>query len=191
MREGETPEFLYTIYSGWAVWFVQKPDGRRLIMAFLIPGDVIGVESLCLPGMPLPFSVKSMTPVSLCQFKLTDLFALLDEREEQKTEVHAQARNYLETTSRRLFDLARRSAVGRMAQMLLELYYRLQHRGMVVDGRFTFPARQEDMADALGITPAHVNRTLVDLRRRDLIQFARDEMRIVDLPALQRIAEEE
>ena len=78
-----------------------------------------------------------------------------------------------------------------MAQLLLEIHSRLQKRGMTVEGRFVFPARQEHIADALGITPAHVNRTLVDLRKRNLIQFARDEMRIVDLPALEQIAEEE
>ena len=191
MRENEVPEFIYTIFSGWAFRYVQKTDGRRLILAFLVPGDLISVETLCLPGMPLPFSVKTLTPASLCQFKLTDLLRLLDERDGQKTEVHLNARNYIQTMNRRLFDLGRRSAAGRMAQLLLELHSRLQQRGMTMDGRFNFPIRQEHIADALGITPAHVNRTLVDLRQRGLVQFARDEMQVVDLSRLREIAEEE
>lgn len=46
------------------------------------------------------------------------------------------------------------------------------------------------LAYALSLTPAHVNRTLVDLRKRALIEFVRDEMRLLDQPALREIAEE-
>ena len=191
MREDEVPEFIYTIFSGWAFRYVQRPDGRRLILEFLVPGDLIPVESLCLPRMPLPFSVKTLTPVALCQFKLDDLLVLLNEDEEQQNEIHRHACNYIRTMNRRLFDVGRRSAAGRMAQLLLELHSRLQQRGMTKDGRFNFPVRQEHIADALGITPAHVNRTLVDLRKRGLIECAKDEMRLLDLSTLREMAEEE
>jgi CRP-like cAMP-binding protein len=91
----------------------------------------------------------------------------------------------------RLADIGRRSALGRVAHLLLELESRLKGKRMSHDGRFVFPARQEHLADSVGLTTVYVNRTLDRLRRLDVIEYDRDHMTIVNSERLRTIAEEE
>lgn len=91
----------------------------------------------------------------------------------------------------RLSDIGRRSALGRVAHLLLELEDRLRDRRMSHNGRFVFPARQEHLADSVGLTTVYVNRTLDRLRRLEVIAYDRDHMTILNLERLRAIAEEE
>ena len=59
VRQGETPSFVYTLYSGWAFGFVVLADGRRQILSFFIPGDILVPDTMMAPGVGLPFAVKS------------------------------------------------------------------------------------------------------------------------------------
>ncbi len=95
----------------------------------------------------------------------------------------------VESVSQRLVDVGRRSALGRIAQFILQLELRLRSRQMSVDGSFDFPVRQEHMADALGLTTVYVNRTLDRLRRLEIIQFNRNRMTVRNFEALRDIAE--
>lgn len=191
MRENKVPDHGYTIFCGWAHCFLELSGGRRQILSFLIPGDFIPLESLCFPGAPLPYAVKALTAVSLCKFPLSDMLRLLDRTDEQRSEFRAALQTHCAAMSRKLADMGRRSAAGRLASLILETEMRLKKRKLVRNGEFDFPPRQEDIADALGLTPVHVNRTLMDLRRRGLIDFGREKIRILDLDALRQIAEEE
>jgi CRP-like cAMP-binding protein len=74
--------------------------------------------------------------------------------------------------------------------LLLELEARLERRGLVKDGTFEFPVRQQHLADALGLTTAYVNRTLVYLRKNNLIAIDRRQLRIIDRKGLAEVAEE-
>jgi CRP-like cAMP-binding protein len=93
--------------------------------------------------------------------------------------------------NRRLVDIGRRSAIGRVAQLILEIEDRLGERDQVRDGAFHFPMRQEHMADALGLTTVYVNRTLDRLRKEGVIDFKRDRMKIINRALLLQTAEEE
>ena len=191
MRAGERAEDIYTIFSGWAVRFIVLSNGSRQILSFLIPGDLVPLEILFCPGTAVPFSVKSITPISLCKFRLSDMKKMLFQTEEQMAETCTVLHQYTVATNNRLCDVGRRNAAGRLAQLLLGIEARLKSRNLTRNGTFEFPPRQEDIADALGLTPVHVNRTLMDLRRRKIIEFGRDQMKLLDYNALRNIAEGE
>jgi CRP-like cAMP-binding protein len=90
-----------------------------------------------------------------------------------------------------MMDLGRRSAIGRVSQLLVEIERRLGERGGVQGNQFYFPVRQEHLADALGLTAVYVNRTLDRLRKDGIIEFERDRMQIMDHVTLRKIADEE
>jgi Crp-like helix-turn-helix protein len=100
-------------------------------------------------------------------------------------------RRHCAAMNRRLVDIGRRSAIGRVAQLILEIEDRLGERDQVRDGAFHFPMRQEHMADALGLTTVYVNRTLDRLRKEGVIDFKRDRMKIINRALLLQTAEEE
>ncbi len=90
---------------------------------------------------------------------------------------------------RRAASLGRRSARGRLAHLICELHERTIAAGIDANGSYLLPATQDDMADILGLTNVHVNRTLKALRNEGLIRLEGRCLTILDLPALARIAD--
>ncbi len=191
LREGEKPLQSYTLYSGWAFGYKQLADGRRQILSFLLPGDSVILENLYFPNLPLPYSVKTLTAIAVCTFTLGDMMRLANAQGAQSQRLSDEMYKHMGSLNQRLIDIGRKSAMGRLAQLILDLEMRLRHRGLSADGQIEFPAKQEHLADALGLTTVYVNRTLDRLRKLDLIDFKRNWMVIKDFEALSRIAENE
>jgi CRP-like cAMP-binding protein len=85
-------------------------------------------------------------------------------------------------------NLGQRSAYERLAHLLVELYIRLAAVGRAQEGRCDFPLTQNDLADATGLTAVHVNRTLQELRRDELIELDRKQLRILDLKRMMDVS---
>lgn len=84
--------------------------------------------------------------------------------------------------------LGRRRASPRMAHMFCELHIRLGIVGLSTDQGFDLPLTQDELADCLGLTAVHVNRTLKELRERDLVEFRGGRVIINDLAGLRELA---
>jgi CRP-like cAMP-binding protein len=191
LHEGQPLTQSFTLYSGWAFNFRQFGDGRRQILSFLLPGDQVVFEGLFFPNRPAPYSVKSLTAVSLCVFSISDMIGLTKATDAQIEHLSGAAWKHADAASRRMMDLGHRSAIGRVSQILVDIERRLAERGGVQDNQFHFPVRQDHLADALGLTSVYVNRTLDRLRKDGIIEFERDRMKIMDPETLRKIADEE
>jgi CRP-like cAMP-binding protein len=88
-----------------------------------------------------------------------------------------------------IFRLGRLDAVGRVAHLLTEIYFRLAAVGRAGDMSFPLALTQQDLGEACGLTSVHVNRTLRRLREEGLADFSRGKVTIMDLPRLSRVAE--
>jgi CRP-like cAMP-binding protein len=88
----------------------------------------------------------------------------------------------------RIVALGRRSARGRVAYLLCELVWRQQAVGLAEDHAIRLPLTQAELADALGLTPVHVNRILQGFRRDNLITLAHYRLTLLDFERLQQIA---
>ena len=85
--------------------------------------------------------------------------------------------------------LGKRSAISRMAHLFFELYVRLDVVGQTRGDSYDFPLTQRELSECLGLTSVHANRTLQELRRRDLIALENREVSILDRSGLERVAE--
>src|SRR5262249_52391580 len=151
------------ICKGWAISFAQLADGRRQILAVLLPGDLFSVTSLFEPS--LQFSVQTLTEVVYCRYNRGDLNAkLATEADLQEAAARLTISERRETDAL-LIDLGRRTAEQRIARLVLRLIDRLEARGVNCSHGFGFPLRQQHIADITGLTPVHVNRTLGAFRR--------------------------
>src|SRR5690606_20024995 len=83
-----------------------------------------------------------------------------------------------------LVSIGKRSAIERTAHLLCEICMRLSVVGQSHDARFALPLTQSELADALGLSTVHVNRTLQELRRKGLIVFQGGVVEILDFKAL-------
>ena len=186
---GKLLETAMTLREGWACRFKLLPDGRRHILSFLIPGDAVLLENLLAPRFVPPYAVKALTPVSVCLFELGDYCRISTSSPEQRARLDSYTQQWGTHVSRRQVDLGRRSATGRVAQLLLELESRLAERQLVDEDGFPFPLGQREISDATGVTTAHVNRVLSQLREAGVIETGRKRLGIRDRARLRELGE--
>jgi CRP-like cAMP-binding protein len=181
------PRFLV---GGWACRQRVLPDGRRQIFSLLSPGDSIGLAFSPRPvAMVDVFALTRVTLVS-ADALLVDPIDEIGPPQPVFADIINRALGLDEAL---LLDhvvrLGRHTAYERMAHLLLELRWRLSMIGQVDAYRFTMPLTQEILADVLGLSIVHVNRTLQQLRRERLIELAGSQVTLLEPGALIDIAD--
>ena len=161
--EGRDPGPARAIVSGWAARVRLLFDGRRQFVSFLLPGDLVGVSHQ--PDPIAPSTIVALTDLSVALLPppasapgLADAYAMSVALEE----AHLIAQ---------ITRLGRLNALERIGDLLLELSERLTLAGIGGDDGFAMPLTQEMLADALGLTPVHVNRMLQLARREGDIEW--------------------
>lgn len=178
IAEGHAIRGPQLILQGWAARVRQLADGRRQIISFLLPGDLIG---LCdQPEAIATSTIVSLTDMQLCVPPKRGSHPSLDKA---YTISRAFEEAYLVAQVTRLGQL---DAYERLADLLLELLERLQLAGIAPEERFTLPMTQEMIADTLGLTSVHINRTLQTMRRENSIVLKNRELRFADADTLRR-----
>ena len=182
-RHGAPPFFML---SGWACLAREFDDGRRQVVAFLLPGDAVGFDLLTRSRVST--KVSALTPVKIQRVRSSMLSeitgctglnrALAVASDQQQTRVINQVAR-----------LGRQTAYERCAHLLLELHARLAEIGEAYGDSFRLPLKQEVLADALGLSLVHVNRTLQQLRRDGLVEVHGGSAVLRDREALAELCE--
>jgi CRP-like cAMP-binding protein len=187
ITEGQPVERFHTLFEGWAFRFQSLPDGRRQVLSFLLPGDPIGLQANM--EAAAGHGVETITPVVLCAFARSTISDICREHAGLSWDLAWLAAHGERLVDEQLVSVGQRSATERMAALLVHLFKRAQIAGLVHENTLVFPPRQALLADALGLSVVHVNRTLQQLRRRQLLSLERGVLRIGDLKALRRVAQ--
>jgi CRP-like cAMP-binding protein len=187
IRAGDDSPELYTLYSGWAFRFKTLPDGRRQILNFLLPGDLIGLQAAMFDAAL--HGIEALTEVQLCVLprrKVWALFGQLPGLAFDVTWLGAREEGFVDEN---LTSVGRRSAVERVAALIVTLYKRAKALGLVVDESFAFPLTQQHIADALGLSLVHTNKTLARLRRMGMFTRTNGTMTLTNPRVLARVAQ--
>jgi CRP/FNR family transcriptional regulator, anaerobic regulatory protein len=174
----EWSEFVPVICAGWSVSSVALPDGRRQILSFLLPGDVVSTAFLF--GTLSGRHVEAVTEVTYRKFKRSDLRALLFENPDLFDRISKTWIEERVQADQLALDLGRRSASERIARQILNLADRLTKRGMMCGQTMEFPLRQRHIADATGLTPVHVSKVLGEFQRAKLIEISSRSLTILN-----------
>jgi CRP-like cAMP-binding protein len=183
----EWSEFVPIICSGWAMSSVALPDGRRQIISFLLPGDIVSAGSLLSPLSGQ--SVEAITEVTYRKFKRDEVKELLFGRSDLLEKLFALWNEAKARSDQLALDLGRRRAEERIARLILRLADKVAKRSMVRTQTFDFPLRQRHIADATGLTPVHVSKVLGELQRAGLIEINCRTLTILNGTELQRVAD--
>jgi CRP/FNR family transcriptional regulator len=186
MTEGDSNPPLYTVTRGWATRFKSLQDGRRQILSFILPGDVIGFQAQFFDSAVT--SVEAVTDVSLCVVPYQDVAELSEDRPEIALRFAALTADQKRAMEEQLLSLGQRTAPERVAALVLDLYGRAAARDMVRDDGMPFPLTQQHIADALGISLVHANRTLKRLQRDGLFRIKGRRLQVLDAAALEKRA---
>lgn len=189
LLQGAASPQLFTALSGWGVRYKLLPNGGRQVVNFVMPGDLIGLQAGLLGEMQ--HNVDAVTDMTLCVFARADLWNLfrdMPERAYDITWLSAREEHFLGDM---LATVGRRTGLERVSWGLLALYRRAEARDLAKDGVMPMPFRQQDLADAFGLSLVHTNKTLRALRARRLISLADQVLTIADLAQLEALANAE
>ena len=188
IHEGQTDAPLFTLLAGWAFRFKTLRDGRRQILNFLLAGDFIGVQQKM--GDAAAHGVDTLTDALFCVFQRDALWELHRKSPTMGfniTWLTAHEESLVDDT---LLSVGRRSAEERIATLLILLFKRAA--ALQADGGAAgvpFPLTQQHIADGLGLSLVHTNKTLRKLERRGLHRIDEGRLHLRDAKALARLAD--
>ena len=186
LAEGEKVDECHVILSGLAARYKILENGERQIMAFLVPGDLCDAEVFILEEMD--HSVMALSDTRCAIISAKTMRELLREVSALAEALWWGTMTDLAVLRERIVDHGRRNARERVAHLLYEVLVRYRIAGATDGDAFSFPVTQEELADATGMTPVHLNRTLQQLRAEGLIEFKNKTLNITDPEGLKQAA---
>ena len=174
------------LLQGYAHQYVTLPDGRRQIMAILLPGDQLPASG---PDAPdAGHSICAITNATVSEAAPAVAEPLLLGHPAIAGALRSAALVNRATLYERIVSLGRRSARERVAHLLCETFVRSQGVGLDNGMQCIMPVCQADIADLLGLSLVHTNRSLQGLRADRLVRLDSRLLTILDFPRLQAAA---
>lgn len=169
IKQGERPDYVYLIESGWACRYKLLEDGKHHTMAFLIPGDLCDVHVTILDKMD--HSIRALTALKVTKFSIDEMVNIMDNHPRLARAFFWSTLVDEATLREWLVNMGTRSSELRVAHVLCELLLRSRMAGVSYDGSFDFPLTQEELGASMGISQVHTNRVLQKLRQEGLISI--------------------
>ena len=188
IHEGQTDAPLYTLHEGWAFRYKTLSDGRRQILSFLLAGDFIGVQQKMADAAA--HGVDTLTDAVFCVFQRDALWEIHRRSPSMGFNVTWLTAHEESLVDDTLLSVGRRSAEERIAMLLILLFKRAA--ALQADGGASgvpFPLTQQHVADGLGLSLVHTNKTLRKLERRGLHRIGNGRLFMRDVKALARLAD--
>ncbi|MGY2049881.1 Crp/Fnr family transcriptional regulator [Methylobacterium sp. JK268] len=184
IHEGDTPQFINVVLEGWACRYKTLEDGRRQIIAYLLPGDVCCVGTPVLQEMD--HSIGAVTPVTLGEIPIEVASHALHSNPRLLQAFWWDVLTMASIQREWTVNVGQRTAFERLGHLLCELFVRMRVIGLTRGTSCDLPLTQGEMADTIGLSVVHVNRTLQELRNTGFITLGGRELTINRLEALER-----
>ena len=186
VKEGEQFPATYIIQDGWAYHYKLLDDGRQQVLNYSIRGDFIGLHSTLVNQAE--HSISSLTDLTVSKTHPEQVMRLFSETPRLAAAICWLSVRESSLLAEQVTRIGRRSAYERTAHLILELLRRLEAVGLSAEGSYEFPISQELIADTLGLTPVHTNRTFRSLKKDGLIDYTSNTMIVVNRPELRKVA---
>ena len=186
LMQGSNSPQLFTALKGMGLRSKLLPNGDRQVINFVLPGDFLGLQAALTSEMG--HSVEATTDMVLCVFNRSEMWNFFHDNPERAfalTWLAAVEEHFLGDA---LATVGQRTALQAMAWALAKLFGRGEALDLVKNGQMPLPYRQQDLADALGLSAVHTNRVLMDLRNRQIASWKDGFLSVSDWDALRRIA---
>lgn len=179
VHQGSRPHFVSLILSGMAFRYRYLPDGKRQILGFLLPGDVCDTHFVI--SSKCDHSVDLLCDAEIAMIPTRELMGAMVSH--PKIERSLLMTSLIDAAILRewLINTGQRNAIEKLCHLFCEISSRLQTLGLInPDASFSIPVTQIELADALGLTPVHVNRILQKLRHEKLIVWSKRRLTVLD-----------
>lgn len=187
LQQGTNSGHLYTVLSGWAFRYKMLADGRRQILNYVLPGDFLGLQASVLNEMQ--HSADALSPMVLCIFPREKLWELYRDHPTLAFDLTWLAAQEEQILDEHLLSIGRRTALERIAYLLLHLFVRAEQIGLAKGNVTQFPLTQQHIADTLGMSLVHTNKTLKRLTASKALRWKDKSFQVMDRDALAEIAQ--
>lgn len=187
VREGQRPEYCAMLLSGYTCRHKLAANGLRQNVSFQIPGDVLDAQQL--EFARADHNLQTITAATVALVMKQDVQQLVDRH---PTIRHALWRGALIEASifrEWVLNVGRREGIARVAHVLCEFAVRRQAAKLGPPDRFELPMTQEQIADATGLTPVHVNRMMQALGALGVIERNKRQVTIVNWDRMREVAD--
>ena len=181
---GDAARQVKVLLSGTACSYKRREDGARSILYFQHPGDFCDLCRYVLPDFDPAIGIEALTDCTIAVIDYRDMDGLLS----RPTLASALWRASLLEAAiyrERLSGMGRGTALERVAHLLCEQLARREAVGLRAP---RLPFSQIDVADATGLSPVHVNRTIQTLRGLNVLSRTSHAIEVVDRKQLEKIA---
>jgi CRP-like cAMP-binding protein len=187
VREGEVPQICALLLSGFAYRQKVTGDGERQILSVHMAGEFLDLQNSFLSVAD--HNVQALTRVEVATIPITALTRLTEQHPLVGRAMWIDTLIDSAIFREWLVNVGRRDSLSRLAHLLCELALRLEAASLASDRRYELPMTQEQLADATGLTPVHINRVLKELGRRGLIERNKRSVAIVDWEGLRNVGD--
>jgi CRP-like cAMP-binding protein len=184
--EGSHSAHLYTVLSGWAFRYKLLPDGRRQILNFSMPGDLIGLQGSLMGEMQ--HSVEALSPMLLCVFERDQLQELYRNHPGLAYDITWIASREERMLDENLLSVGRRTALERAAYLIAFIASRARSAGLNGKTPVRIPITQQHIADTLGLSLVHTNKTIRKLMDRNLVIWRDGGCEVIDYDRLKQLS---
>jgi len=186
IREGDRPGPVFVVLDGWAFRYKILPNGARQIMAFLMPGDCCDLHVGLLAEMD--HSIRTITRAEIATIEREQMDALMDTHPKIARAMYISQLVDEGTMRAWITSMGRRTSTERAAHLICELYVRARNIGLTSGPELSLPLSQLLLADALGMTPVHLNRVLKDLKAQGAMTLQRGMLVVINPEKLISVA---
>ncbi|MFZ5709990.1 MAG: Crp/Fnr family transcriptional regulator [Pseudomonadota bacterium] len=186
LMEGSNSPQLFTVLQGMGTRSKHLENGGRQVISFLFPGDFLGLQAAIMGEMK--HTVVASTQMRLCVFNRSDLWSMFRShpaRAYDVTWIAAVEEHFLGET---IATLGRRTATQRIAWAFLKVFQRIRAVGLGDETSVPLPFRQQDLADALGLSIVHANKTIGRLRQQQVAVWQAGRLSVPDTARLATLA---
>ncbi len=187
LRAGQKPNFSIYLIEGFICRYMDTQSGRRQLVALQVPGDFVDLHAY-----PLTYLDHDNATITPCKVGIVPHTRLAEiERDMPHLSKMLWFSTLIDAAMHRewIFRMGRLNAASRIAHLFAETEYRLALVDRVRETGFQLPLTQADLAEAVGITPIHANRSLRALRNAGIVHFGNGHVQILDRPRLWNLAE--
>lgn len=177
-QQGEPFDDVLVVRRGWAMTFKLFEDGDRRIVRFALPGSLLGIEGDARSGMT--FGAEAVTDLTVCAVRKHVFFESCAVSAQLALAYADEMTGEAVAAWGHVGALGHRSARERIINLLLDLHRRAVALGEDGGGEVHLPISQIHIADATGLTPVHVSRSLKRMRLDGLLDFRKGTLRLLD-----------
>lgn len=186
LMQGSNSPQLYTVLHGMGIRYLILPNGRRQVVNFVLPGDFIGLQAGVMGEMK--HSIDATTDMVLCVFDRSELWGLFKSQPERAYDLTWLASVQEHLLGEALASIGQKSAVQRLCWGMLRFQQRCKDVGLADGEVCPMPFTQQDLADALGLSLVHTNKTLMKLRNEQVLSWRDGELHVLDRKAAEEYA---